>query len=209
MHSQLGQDDFVLEKVGKQGFFVEVGASHAENYSNSLGLEGEGWTGICVDPLIDDEQYDKWERTCIRDKRAVYTYNGVVKFTEVDMDGGVLSAISDYIDIPDEFHAVRQGGTETEVPCATLHDLLEGHNAPPYIDYLSIDTEGSELDILQAYDWGRLFGIITIEHNCHRPGTSRKYLDDITTFLRGCGYTWMREVKWDAWFVHKNLEKSG
>jgi len=210
MYSQLGQDKFVLDKVGREntGFFVEVGASHPENFSNSLALEEANWLGICVDPLLNDEQYDKWNRICKRDKRAVYTYNGTVKFTEVDLNGGVLSTISEYTDIPDEFHSVRQGGREVEIPCVTLHDLLKEHDAPPYIDYLSIDTEGSELDILKAYDWGRIFGIITIEHNCHRGG-NRKYLDDITTFLRGQGYTWMREVDWDAWFVHKNLEKVG
>jgi len=209
MPSQLGQDKFVLEKVGNEGFYVEVGASHAEHFSNSFLLDEAGWQGICVDPLINDEQYDKFGRTCKRDKRAVWTHNGTVKFTEVDFSGGVCSTISEFVDLDQPYQKERQQfGREVEIPCVTLHDLLAEHGAPSYVNYLSIDTEGSELDILKSYDWTWVFGIITVEHNCHE-GRDRKYLEDITTFLRDKGYTWMREVGWDAWFVHENLQKVG
>jgi FkbM family methyltransferase len=202
MYSQLGQDNFVLHRIGKTGFFVEVGAGHPENFSNSLLLEQSGWTGICVDPLLDDEAYDKFKRTCIQDKRAVFTHSGTVKFRCVPDSGGVLSTIVDYVDTPDVHKSVRQHGRDIEIPCVTLHGLLAEHNAPAYVDYLSIDTEGSELDILKAYNWSRYFGIITVEHN-----ERQDYLEEITTFLREYGYTWRKVVEWDVWFVHKNLEK--
>lgn len=44
--------------------------------------------------------------------------------------------------------------------------MFELHGAPDEIDYLSIDTEGSELETLQAIDCGKYsFRIITCEHN--------------------------------------------
>jgi hypothetical protein len=49
-----------------------------------------------------------------------------------------------------------------------LQDLLVENNAPNLIDYFSIDTEGSEFDILNAFDFSKFtFKCITVEHNYH------------------------------------------
>jgi hypothetical protein len=51
--------------------------------------------------------------------------------------------------------------------------MLERHSAPREIDYLSIDTEGSELAILEAFDFDRyVIRCITCEHN-FRPDRQR------------------------------------
>jgi hypothetical protein len=48
----------------------------------------------------------------------------------------------------------------------SLNDLLQKHNAPAEIDYLSIDTEGSEFEILNAFDFSKhRVKVITCEHN--------------------------------------------
>ena len=48
----------------------------------------------------------------------------------------------------------------------SLADLARTHGAPRDIDYLSIDTEGSELEILASFDFDRhRFRVITCEHN--------------------------------------------
>ncbi|MDA1332556.1 MAG: FkbM family methyltransferase [Proteobacteria bacterium] len=52
------------------------------------------------------------------------------------------------------------------VNTASIRDLLERHRAPAAVHYLSIDIEGSELEILNAFDFGRnIFSVITCEHN--------------------------------------------
>ena len=57
-------------------------------------------------------------------------------------------------------------GKKYKVKTITLLDLLDVHNAPKFIDYLSIDTEGSEYDILNAFDFQKYkFNVITCEHN--------------------------------------------
>jgi hypothetical protein len=52
------------------------------------------------------------------------------------------------------------------VDTVTLNDVLIQHRAPAVIDYLSIDTEGSEFLILQSIDFDHWsFKVITVEHN--------------------------------------------
>jgi hypothetical protein len=73
-------------------------------------------------------------------------------------------------------------------------DLLEQHGAPAVIDYLSIDTEGCELAILEGVDWSRYqFRCITVEHNftAQRQG--------IQVLLEAQGYQ-CREAQWDDWY---------
>ena len=71
------------------------------------------------------------------------------------------------------------------------------NNAPKYIEYLSIDTEGSELKILQGIDFDKYrFGYINIEHNNVEP--KRSQMKDL---LIKNGYKYMGENKWDDIYV--------
>ena len=52
------------------------------------------------------------------------------------------------------------------MPSVSLIDLLHQHNAPSTIDYLSVDTEGSEFSILQEFNFSLYkFNMISVEHN--------------------------------------------
>ena len=67
----------------------------------------------------------------------------------------------------------RKDGHTYEVPTISLADLLSKHGAPETIDYLSIDTEGSEFDILSNFDFSKYrISIITCEHN-YTPNRER------------------------------------
>lgn len=81
------------------------------------------------------------------------------------VDSGGKSAISSFAD--SDMHAQkRKSGKLIEVNTISLTDMLEKHGAPSLIDYLSIDTEGSEYEILSAHDFDRFkFKVITVEHN--------------------------------------------
>jgi hypothetical protein len=83
----------------------------------------------------------------------------------------------------------RMTGIKYEISTISLNDLLDKYNAPKEIDYLSIDTEGSEFEILNAFDFSEhKFKIITCEHNftqmresiyslLTKNGYGRKYTD--------------------------------
>jgi hypothetical protein len=87
----------------------------------------------------------------------------------------------------------------------SLKDLLLESNAPKEIDYLSIDTEGSEYRILEAFDWNEYrFHVITVEHNF----SEERVL--ISELLKSVGYkqVYVELSKFDDWYILENLSKS-
>jgi len=165
--SQLLQDLWVAYELGSKtgGFFVEFGASDGATSSNSLYLERElGWTGILAEPARIAHPYLHARRTCAIDERCVWIETGkrLVFNQTTPPDHSTIDAYSD-----GDMHAEsRKDGQRYEVETVSLNDLLSHWGAPRRIDYLSVDTEGSELDILRAFDFGAYeIGLISVEHN--------------------------------------------
>lgn len=174
--SQLGQDWFVAEETNfkENGFFVEFGATNGVDISNTYFLQSElAWTGILAEP----SRY--WHESLLRNRPGVQISfdcvwkesNQIITFNEVSRESSgchyapELSTI-DAFTACDNHARVRQHGTKYDVNTITLHDLLVKHNAPKLIDFLSIDTEGSEFDILENFDFDSYdIRIITCEHN--------------------------------------------
>lgn len=116
-----------------------------------------------------------------------------LKFSEV----GELSAISAF-NYSDSRGKLREAGQTYEVETISLADLLAKYDAPREIDYLSIDTEGSEYDILANFDFDRHeFAVITCEHN-FTPIREKIY-----ALLTSKGYQrkYPGLSRWDDWYV--------
>ena len=196
--SQLDQDLFVSYLLnGKaKGFFVEFGATNGVDLSNSYLLEKElNWQGILAEPGRSWHE----NRSCKIDTRCVYSRSGQ-KVSFSDSVEPELSTISDYVN-SDAHAVVRKKSKQYEVETITLNDLLKFHSAPKEIDYLSIDTEGSELEILSAFDFSRYeISIITVEHNY--TGNRKK----IHHLLSRNGYERVFEQysQFDDWYLKKN-----
>ena len=89
-----------------------------------------------------------------------------------------------------------------EVETITMHQLLSEHDAPQEIDYLSIDTEGSEFGILETFDFERYRPLVmTIEHN-YRPDR-----ENMVTLMSAQGYVRAptQISAYDDWFVNPML----
>jgi FkbM family methyltransferase len=165
--SQLGQDILGLSISGldKPGFFVEFGAADGVALSNSHILEKRfGWNGILCEPSTGWHEALKQNRSCIIDTRCVYSVSGEkISFSENYL--GELSAITTFAE-PNASGVLKRTTSSYEVETISLLDLLKTHNAPKSIDFLSIDTEGSEFEILKSFDFQSFrFGAICVEHN--------------------------------------------
>jgi FkbM family methyltransferase len=165
--SQLRQDLFVLQHLGfkKNGFFVEFGATNGLDLSNSHLMEKEfGWNGILAEPATCWHKELKNNRTCNIETDCVWKDSkSALTFNQVDV--AELSTINSFSDA-DSHSETRKNGKTYEVQTISLNDLLKKYNAPKIIDYLSIDTEGSEYQILSHFDFSEYtFKVITCEHN--------------------------------------------
>lgn len=103
-------------------------------------------------------------RSSMIETRCVWTATGeTLCFNETA--SGEFSTIDTFSGL-DQHSRARQTGRRYDVQTISLADLLQKHDAPRDIDYLSIDTEGSEYDILRNFDFDRYtFRVITCEHN--------------------------------------------
>jgi len=166
--SQLKQDLFVLWETNfkKEGYFVEFGATNGIDLSNTYLLETEfSWKGILAEPAIvwreslyENRPNAAIETLCVwKDSTSTLTFN--------ETDDPKLSTVDIFSD-KDAHRDTRQDGKKYEVQTISLNDLLKKHKSPRYIDYLSIDTEGSEFEILKEFDFNYYnIQIITVEHN--------------------------------------------
>lgn len=204
--SQFRQDLFVLAVVGakpREGYFVEFGASNGQDLSNSWLLEHRfGWTGILAEPAAGWHESLVRSRSCAIDFRCVWSRTGeTVLFNETTF--GELSTVDRFSD--SDLHArARARGQKYCVETVSLTDLLKCHNAPRRINYLSVDTEGSEFEILSSFDFNDYeIDVVTVEHNFNLNR------DKIRGLLESNGYVRLYEDLSDPddWYVHYRIMK--
>ena len=195
--SQLGQDLWVLEKSSykRGGYFVEFGATDGVLLSNTWLLEKEfGWRGICAEPNPKLFAALEKNRGCTLVRDCIAGISGRdVEFVLADAFGTMKEYMSADMHL-ERRTGYQEAGRVIKLKTTSLSDLLERCEAPRDIDFISIDTEGSELEILQtfAFDkWNvRLF---TIEHNF----TPQRKL--IRELMEMHGYQCI-ERDWDDWY---------
>ena len=184
-YSQLGQDiavaNFFNQKQG--GYFVDVGAWDGVEISNTYLLEKQlGWNGICIGPLPKQFESLQKNRACACIQLAAYSQSGL------EFDFAVYEGISGIVNHIDKHLHALDGG-RIKVHTKTLTEILDENKAPSFIEYMSLDTEGSELEVLKGVDWSRYsFGYISIEHNGVEPRRSQ-----MRQYLQERGYSFLRE----------------
>ncbi|WP_438978907.1 FkbM family methyltransferase [Polynucleobacter sp.] len=198
--SQLRQDLFVLASLNfkANGFFVEFGATNGIHLSNTYLLEKVfSWNGILAEPAKCWHKDLKENRACSIETACVWSdSNSIVDFIEVD--AAELSTVSSFTEL-DSHKKIRNHRKKYNVKTISLYDLLEKYNAPKIIDYLSIDTEGSEYEILRNFDFTKYtFNIISCEHNF------TPMREKIFNLLSNHGYARVHQElsRFDDWYIN-------
>jgi len=181
----------------RNGFYVELGANNGYDQSNSYYFElKKGWHGVLVEPLINKYK----ECTNIRSQKNKVHNNACVPFEfndkyvelydanlmSVSLIGGDLPNIENHLDqAKDVMHEV-QAIDKIQVKAKTLDKILIESNAPHEIDFLSLDVEGSEIQVLKGIDYSIFrFKYILVE-------TRSFHL--ISSFLESNSYKYIQQL---------------
>ena len=205
-HSQIGQDyvvDQILLGALENGVFVDVGAHDGVEFSNTFFFEAvRGWTGLCIEP--NPEVYESLitNRKCHTEQVAVGASEGTVDFTAIrgpDMLSGLNANFNRRHRRRIKSAILEATGSHQviQVPLRPLQSLLDFH-CITHIDLLTIDTEGSELEVLKGINFQTTqVSCIVIERN-YESGR-------IPKLLKSNGFTRLMALAWDDIYIRNDL----
>lgn len=159
-YSQIKQDQWVLSKLNNKtnGIFIDIGAHDGISMSNTYTMEKYlGWTGVCVECNKDTLPELRKNRINPICDKAVFDKTGLTLNFNSDSDPTMSGIVNE--------------NTGVTVETITIEDIISQYNLPNHIDYISLDTEGSELAILNSFDFKKYnVKCWTIEHNIYSNG---------------------------------------
>ena len=178
--SQAGQDRYVDEVLMDRkanGTFVDVGGHDGVTGSNTFFFEMfRGWSGLLIEPAPDIVQQASQVRRCKCLGCGIAGAPGELMFMQVLSGYTQMSGFLKFYD-PGLLQHVRDNAIHKErvfpVETRTLASVLADHSLFQ-IDYLSLDVEGAELDILRTFPFDRFdIAAWSIENNTNNRAIAR------------------------------------
>lgn len=188
--SQNGED-LVIDRLlnyKRNGFYVDIGAYDPYRFSNTYRFCKKGWRGINIEPNIDN--YKKFISIRPRDINlniGVGTKNGYLNFYNFFPD--TLSTFSEK-DAKNYEKIGFKKNSKVKVKVERLDKIFLRYCQNVKIDFLSIDTEGFETEVLKSNNWKKFKPkIICIESfTFNTTYTPSKERYEINLFLVNLGY---------------------
>lgn len=174
-------------RSGPPGFYVDVGAFSPKQFSNTYWFYRRGWQGINIDATPGSMRPFRVIRPRdINLECAVSDEPGELTFYSLGLHT-VLNTASP--DVAEQWGRVAgRKPKEVRVRARTLREILEEHlPAGREIDFLSVDVEGHDLNVLKSNDWLRFRPAIVIAED-HKEDVDAIRTSEITSFLSAHGY---------------------
>lgn len=181
--SQQGEDLIIDALLGnkKNGYYIDVGAHDPERFSNTKRFYRRGWNGINIEP--NPLLIEKFEKFRPRDKNlalGVGANNGLLEFFEFFPSTLSTFSINEANVFKNQGYRLNK---QYKVPIKTLAVITEEEKIKE-VDFLSVDTEGTDLEVLKSNDWKKIRPrVICVETN--------KDDLEIAQYLEGMGYKLM------------------
>mgnify|MGYP001200650951 FL=1 len=195
------QDKWVVEEIfnfKKEGFFLDLAATNGLMENNTYVLENYfGWKGIAIE--ANDIFFNKLKnnRKCTCLNIAVGEEEKEVQFLETGPTGGIVGEDYDnnFKKRADLLNKLKKKIKTKKTK--TLQKILDENNSPAIIDYLSLDIEGAETDVLRNFEFNKyIFLSMTIE----RP------TPELNKILFDNDYIFVKNFKVDSFYVHKSIK---
>lgn len=207
-YSQDGQDRYLETNVfkgHKNGIYVDVGAYDGVDINNTLYFEkNNNWTGVNIEPMKESfDQLVMNRPRSINLNFAVCNIDGEAEFFNNTGHTKLISGIASTFDSRhlQRLHDENRGwGSTTElikVPTRRLETICDEHQIS-HINYLSIDVEGAEFEVIKSINFDKVFiDVIGFENN----------YDDVSVhiveYLKRNGYS-VIHTSMDIFMIHTN-----
>ena len=211
--SQIYQDIFASFIVGDKydKTFLEFGATNGLDISNSYTLESSfNWKGVLSEPSPQwHEALKKNRKNSKIITKCIWKETGK-KLDFFMSDFGSLSTIKDFVEsdkisIPTNTEIRLKSGKTISVETISLNDVIKEYFNSICPSYISIDTEGSEYEILKAFDLDNFRPkVFTIEHN----HTENETKIDEHLITNGYVRIFRKLTTFDAWYIPSEILKS-
>jgi len=198
------QDKWVVEEIfnyKKNGYFVDLAATDGFHENNTFFLEKKlNWKGICIEPN------KIFFKTLIKNRSAkclCAVADSKPRKVNFLPNGGVGGIIGDEFDnnYKKRKKLLEKAKNKNKIQARTsdtLVNILKKYKAPKTIDYLSLDVEGAETEVLKNFPFRSYkFLALTIE----RPSIK------LNKILFKNGYVFVKNYKVDSFYVHKTIKK--
>jgi len=175
-YSQEGQDEYLekfIFKGFKNGFFMDIGAHDGVSINNTLYFEkNNNWTGMNIEANeVVFQQLVKNRPKCTNLNVAVCNNDGTAEFIVNTGYTEMISGLKNYYD-PRHFSRLKRENNQTgaiseikKVATYKVSTICQNYGIK-HIDYLSIDVEGAEFDIIKSIDFENVFiDVIDFENN--------------------------------------------
>lgn len=166
------------------GSYIDIGAGHPVADNVSFWFYERGWRGIAVEPqrkLVDLYARLRPRDTCVC--ALVGTRSGVTDFHVFDRFHGLSTTVETYARAAGTFGAEYK---TVQLPTLSLAKLCEDHHVGA-IDFLKVDVEGAEADVLRSGDWRRFRPKVVVVEAI-APGSGEPSWDQWEPFLLAQGY---------------------
>jgi FkbM family methyltransferase len=187
-YSQYGEDDWILRniKLPEKGVFIEVGAYDGIDGSNTLLFEERGWTGLLIEPNPTIAV------RCMVNRNVPVIIAAIAE--------GPVRPGPFFINQSDPtLSGLKRDGRSLTVTLSPLGELLRFHRVDQ-VDLLSIDTEGTELEVWASLGKEIRPGVVIIEHNTvGLPLADEKIMEVLT----GDGYEFRHKTEGNMIFELK------
>ncbi len=175
--SQYGEDLVIDALLGcpADGVYVDVGANDPSELSNTRRFYDRGWRGINIEP--NAELFSEFKRSRPGDVNLnIGIAQSAGELTFYQMEPSTLSTFDRGASIDNLAHPGAHTVAEVRVPVRPLTAVLDEHLADKLIDFMSVDTEGLDLEVLQSNDWHRFRPKLVIVEIAWRGTLIAEYL---------------------------------
>lgn len=199
-YGQFDTDKIATTYFSRTGNAIEVGAAHGIASSNTLHFENYGWKVLCIEPNPDmfyilQRCRKNWYQAAVSDYDKDNVDFNIVRL--VNGDESAISGLTIDEKLLESHKSVILSRKTIKVKVRKLDSILVELNLFSSIDYLSVDTEGTELEVFKGFDIDKWKPKLIISENNHDTNDVRDYLKDF-------GYVLDRRVVINDFFIRSD-----